>query len=97
MPPTTIHTLWLEYTTGIGGRKAARLFTTQERGQNKFKYSRRKVVWDTISGLIRAGLSADVACDRLYAVYGQNMSVTRIINALRHDKKTMNVHPSLQF
>ena len=30
--PRNLHVLWLEWTNGIGGRKAARLFTPQERG-----------------------------------------------------------------
>ena len=38
--PRTLYDLWQEYQVGIGGRKAARLFTPQERGRCKFKHSR---------------------------------------------------------
>ena len=42
--PITIYILWAEWTTGTGGRKDASLFKTEERGQNKFQFCRRKVM-----------------------------------------------------
>ena len=36
--PRTLYELWDEYTNGIGGRKPAREFTSQERGKVKYKY-----------------------------------------------------------
>jgi hypothetical protein len=36
--PCTLYDLWVEFTTGIGGRKAARDFTARERGANKYRY-----------------------------------------------------------
>jgi len=82
--PRDLHLLWLEYEFGLGGRKPARQFTAMERGKVKFKYSRRKVVWDTIDRLIRCGYTAQVAIDRIYVVYGQT-SVTHIIDRMRRD------------
>jgi hypothetical protein len=67
------------YEFGIGGRKPARQFTTHERGQVKFKYCRRKVVWDSIDRMVRAGFTAQVAVDKIYEAYGQ-ITVTQIIN-----------------
>ncbi len=64
--PRTLHVLWQEYEFGIGGRKPARLFTPTDRGKVKFKYSRRKVVWDVIAARVRAGETAQVAIDRIY-------------------------------
>ena len=58
--PRTLHALWHEWQSGIGGRKAARLFTAQERGKQKSKFCRRKVVWDRVALLIRAGHSSQV-------------------------------------
>jgi hypothetical protein len=67
--PRTLYLLWDEYEQGIGGRKAARLFSREERGRAKHKYHRRKVVWDCIAAVVRAGFTAQVAIDRVYQVY----------------------------
>jgi hypothetical protein len=94
--PRTLYLLWDEYEQGIGGRKAARLFSRQERGRAKHKYHRRKVVWDCIAALVRAGFTAQVAIDHVYQVYGENTTVTRIINRMKEDRQAGIVHPSLQ-
>ena len=84
--PRTLYLLWEEYQNGIGGRKAARLFSTpQEHGRNKYKYSRHKIVWNLIALHVNAGITAHRSCDMIYAHYGQQSSVTTIINALRRD------------
>ncbi|KAI2500346.1 hypothetical protein MHU86_14154 [Fragilaria crotonensis] len=85
--PRSLHDLWQEYEFGVGGRKAAKLFSCTERGRSKHKYHRRKVVWDLISGLVRQGHTADLGIDRIYAVYGGQTSVSNIINGLKRDKK----------
>jgi hypothetical protein len=78
--------LWEEYERGIVGRRAARLFTRDERGRVKHKYHRRKMVWDLISILVRGGLTAlQVAIDRIYDFYGRADSVTTIINKMKND------------
>ena len=92
--PRNLHALWQEYTDGVGGRKAARLFTAQERGQNKYKYHRRKVVWEVISRLVRGGRTAQTSIDMVYNVYGYG-SVTSIINRMRRDRANGG-HPNLQ-
>ena len=90
--PRTLYTLWEEYMVGIGGRKPAREFTMHERGgANKFKYCRRKVVWDLIESMMRSGLSSNVCIDRIYTAYGENRSVTEIINLVRRDKNEGNL------
>ena len=40
--PRTLYEVWVEYNNGIGGRKPARKFSSQERGKVKYKYYRRK-------------------------------------------------------
>ena len=94
--PRNLYLLWQEYQHGIGGRKAAKLFTPQERGRVKFKYSRRKVVWDCISTLVRSGMTANVAIDHIYQVYGANATVTQVVNRMRRDRIDNNLHPLLQ-
>jgi hypothetical protein len=94
--PRTLYLLWGEYEHGIGGRKAARLFSRAERGKVKHKYHRRKIVWDLIATLVRAGVTAHVAIDRLYLVYGANTTVTRIINRMKQDRQAGTMHPLLQ-
>jgi hypothetical protein len=56
----------------------------------------RKVVWDCISSLVRAGFTAQVAIDRIFNVYGLNAPVTRIINQMKRDRNAGNLHRSLQ-
>jgi hypothetical protein len=69
--PRSLQVLWEEYERGIGGRRAARLFTREERGRVKHKYHKRKMVWDLILTLLRGGLTAQVAIDRIYDHYGR--------------------------
>jgi hypothetical protein len=54
--PKNLFVLWQEYEIGLGGCKAAKLFTQEEQGRVKHKYSWQKVVWDCISNLVHAGL-----------------------------------------
>jgi hypothetical protein len=44
----------------------------QERGRVKFKYHRRRHVWNVVTRLVNGGVSADVALvdTRIYAVFG---------------------------
>jgi hypothetical protein len=95
--PRNLHDLWNEYIFGVGGRKPARLFSMTERGQVKYKYCRRKVVWDLICGLVRQGHSSEAAIDCIYAVYGSGTSVTNIINGLKKDQKNRSLNPTLRF
>jgi hypothetical protein len=83
---------------GLGGRKAAKLFTAQERGGKvKHKYHRRNVIWTMVSGLVRSGMTADTAIDAaIYAVYGQQTRLTTIINAIKRDKKGGMLNPNLR-
>ena len=77
-------------------RKPARLFSYTERGRSKHRYSRRKVVWDLVSRLIRMGDTAETAIDKIYAVYGGQTSVTNIINGLKRDKKDGTLNPNFR-
>jgi hypothetical protein len=78
--PRTLYDLWVEYTTGIGGRKAARDFTAYERGRDKYRFYCQKHVWDIVSNLVNAGVNSRVvAVDRIYNHYGASKSVTKVI------------------
>lgn len=85
--PRTLHILWDEYIRGIGGRKPAKDFTRFERGQCKFKYSRRKIFWDLVSSHVRANRLASEVIEMIYDAYGHSSSVTIIINRIRRDKR----------
>ena len=95
--PRTLHDLWDEYIVGIGGAKPAKDYTAQERGKFKYKYYRRKIVWDLLSRLAATGLSSHVIIDRIYQHYGRQCSVTDIVKAVRTDKKQNYVPPILRF
>ncbi len=62
----------------------------------KHKYHRRKVVWDIIAGLVRAGHTAETTIDMIYDIYGGGTSVTLIINGLKRDKKNGTLSPNLR-
>jgi hypothetical protein len=95
--PKNLFELWDEYQVGIGGRKAARLFSQAERGGKvKHKYCRRKVIWMMVCGLVRQGYTSDTAIDLIYSVYGQQMSVTNIINRIKKDRKDGTLNPNLR-
>ena len=85
--PKDLYILWQEYEFGIGGRKPARQFTMQERARVKFKYCRRKIVWDVIDRLVRSGYTAQVAIDRIYDIYGR-LTVSDMIKRIRQDTRS---------
>jgi hypothetical protein len=89
--PQTLYLLWGEYEHGIG----ARLFSWEERGKVKHKHHRRKIVWDCIATLVPY-VTAQIAIDRVYQVYGANTTVTRIINKMKQDRQASTVPPLLQ-
>ncbi|KAL3666787.1 hypothetical protein V7S43_008407 [Phytophthora oleae] len=93
--PKDLYELWHEYQVGCGDLKAAKDFTTIGRGANKFAYSRRKVFWDVVSSLVRSGFTSDTAIDKVYSVYGRQLSVTNVLVALRADRMRGG-HPSLR-
>jgi hypothetical protein len=94
--PRSLYLLWDEYENGIGGRNAARLFSREEREKVKDKFHQQKVVWDCVATLVRTGLTAQVALDRIHHIYGENTTVTNIINRMRQDRRAGTVNPMLQ-
>jgi hypothetical protein len=86
--PKSLHDLWTEYTHGLGGHKPAGEFTQAERGGvNKFTYCRRNCFWTVVAAHIRAGSDANTTIAKIYAAYGKNLSVTKILKAMQTDKK----------
>jgi hypothetical protein len=83
--------VWAEYESGVGGNKPARLFTASERGKVRFMYCRRKIIWDTIEGLVQRGLTSDAAIDRVYnECGGQNTKVNDVVSKLKAFRKNGN-------
>ena len=80
--PNSLAELWQEYESGLNGNKAARLFTPVERGRVRKKYSRRNLVWQKISSLVRGGRCHQDAIDHVYQEYGSSATVTQIINKI---------------
>ena len=94
--PRSLHVIWDEYVNGVGGNKPAKFFTRAERGTCKCIYSRRKHVWDMVDGLVRSGVPARDAVDRIYTHYGPHLSPTAIINRIKADKKAKTIPPMLR-
>jgi hypothetical protein len=96
--PRSLKELWLEYKVGIGGRKPAEQFTTREKNSSrrvKQQYYRRNVLWQCMGSLIREGDTVDMAIMKIRQCYGQQISVTAIINKLIADRKNGG-HPNLR-
>jgi hypothetical protein len=92
--PKLLHELWQEYQFRINNQKAAKDFTTAERGgKNKFKYCCQKAFWDLIVLHVSARFLAQVAIDCVYDCYRRRLSVTAILELLRKDKTTGG-HPN---
>jgi len=85
--PRSLHVLWNEYETGIGGSEPAKYFTKEERGKVKHKYSRRLVLWKAVERMIRRGTDCDAAIQRIYDVYRPLHKVTAILNAMQIDER----------
>ena len=89
--PKSIYDLWIEYTAGLEGNKAACEFTPQERGKVRYNYCRRKIVWDTISNICSRNMSADVAIDRIYVQCGGiGTPVNKVIADLKRFRREGN-------
>ena len=84
--PANLYILWAEWHQGVGGLKPARLFTAEERGHSRFKFSRRKIVWDAVQALVLSGDSHQVAVDKLYQQYGENLTVSQIISKMQKER-----------
>ena len=93
--PKSLHVLWQEYEFGVGGRKAAKLFTANERGRVKFNYSLRKHFWNLMKYMLLKGYSHTSAIDKIYRVYGSNLSATKVLREIRKDSR-MGGHPQLR-
>ncbi|KAG6956282.1 hypothetical protein JG688_00011502 [Phytophthora aleatoria] len=93
--PKDLFELWHEYQFGCGGLKPANDATAVERGLNKFACSRRKVFWNVVANLVRSGFTSGTAIDKVYDVYGRQLSVSSVFVALRTDRKRGG-HPSLR-
>ena len=90
----SLHTLWLEYQHGIGGRKPTKFFTPVERGRVKHKYCMRKPFWELITKMVQHGFASQVAIDKVYEVYSNHGSVTKILREIRKDRGD---YPELRF
>ena len=57
----------------------------------KQNYSKKKLFWDIICNLLRAGFTELVAIGKIRQVYGMNYSVMYIVNKMRVDTKTEGI------
>ena len=91
--------LWQEWLHGVGGSKAAKDFTPEERGhkQNCSRFSRRLPIWLLISKLVNAGVLAPEAIRRIEAQYGPKVSIISLGSRIKADIKANRLHQSLRF
>jgi len=63
----------------------------------KHTFYKRNIFWQKCGEMIRASqMDAQVACDKIYEVYGQNQSVTKILEAMKRDHIDRGGHPQLR-
>jgi hypothetical protein len=85
--PRDLYVLWREFNVGLDGGKAARDFTSSERGENWYAYSRCKKNCNAMAGLLQMCYTAHLAVDRVFKTYGKRLSVTTIIDVIVVDKQ----------
>ena len=78
--------MWMEYELGIGGKKATKLFTSKERGKDRYRYSKRLIFWEKIALMVRAGWTSTTSINKVINHYGTNLSVTRLLKAMQKDR-----------
>ena len=66
------------------GRKPAKDFTPAERGKVKHVYSLRKPLYNKVAELVRIGVTATVACEKVHEVYG-SLPLTNILRKMIAD------------
>ena len=82
--PKFLHVLWDEWTNGVNGSLPASEFTAEQRGRCRAKYSQRKVFWDCMLRLIRAGYTVQTSLQKINRVYSGNL--TKQLRGLRRDE-----------
>jgi hypothetical protein len=98
----SLRSLWTEYEFGIGGRKAAKDWTTSERGNKKQKqtYYRRNCIWKLQLHLINKGHRIEAANRIIRTTYGESTSITNIAKAIvQHRtqyKQDQGLHPNFR-
>ena len=97
--------LWNEWEFGIGGRKAAKDWTAQERGGGgdkkvKQMYHRRKNIWRVQLLLVNKGRSIHSANALIERTYGPQLSLTGISQAIAQDRQRYKdeggLHPNFR-
>jgi len=83
----TLEELWTEWKFGIGGRKAAQLFSHRERGGHgskakKMKFCRRLKIYLLLQKLVDEGRTSAEAIAAVKLVYGAAKSVTQFSEAI---------------
>ena len=95
--PRTLHELWQEYELGSPGRKLVKDWTAQERGKCKYTICIRKFLCNKVAKIVQAGIDANLVCDQIYSIYGQNTSVTSILKAYKRDHRDRSyINPHIQ-
>jgi hypothetical protein len=94
--------LWTEYEFGIGGRKPAKSWTREERGNRSQKqtYYRRNCIWKIQVHLMNKGYNVEAANALIRRTYGETTSITNIAKAIVTDRATYKaqrgLHPNFR-
>jgi Fe-S cluster biosynthesis and repair protein YggX len=92
--PRNLLLLWQEYLYELECNKAAKNFTSVERGRVKFKFCRRKCFWEVMVKLCNAGSTDLSSIDKVNQAYSMKHSVSTILDMMMRDRK-VGGHPNL--
>jgi Transcriptional activator of glycolytic enzymes len=86
---SSLQDLWKEYNTGLGGRKAAKEFTKEERAeQHKVTYKRRSVIWEALEVMIENRMSFGKSCQCIHKVFGNFPPTVLAREMMKHTKES---------
>jgi hypothetical protein len=92
--PRNLLLLWQDYLYGLEGNKAAKNFTSVERGRIKFKFCHRKCFWEVMVKLCNAGFTDLSSIDKVHQAHDMKILVSAILAMMQKDRK-VGGHPNL--
>ena len=85
--PKTLQILWEEWEFGVGGRRAAKTFNASERGAVTTTYFFQNPFWHLCSDLIERGYEPVTAIKKIYHVYVDELTSTKVLKQINKDKR----------
>ena len=86
---TNLYTFWPEYGFRIGGRIAAKTFTSRQPGRNRYDYRKRRVFWDLVTEIAQRGYKANnTNKNSQIKIFLQNFTIVILLLSYLQDVRT---------